>query len=88
MKNAAEYSRGYQAGIKKNAKDLESVQSDLRQLKLSAESKNERVYMKSLELALKHCGGWGIGGKPIKNAQGYCQLAKIFADNSIAEMDS
>ena len=88
MSNTQEYSRGYQAGKNKNAKDLEIAQRDLRELKLSTESKDERVYMKCLELALKHCGGWKIGDKKITNAEGYCRIAKIFAENSISEMSS
>ncbi len=88
MTNTVEYSRGYQAGVKKNAKDLEIAQRDLRQVKLSVERKDERVYMKCLELALKHCDGWKIDDKKINNTKGYCRLAKEFADNSISEMSS
>lgn len=43
--------------------------------------------MKSLELVLKHCNNWQFGKKPINDAEGYCRLAKIFADHSISELD-
>ena len=88
MSDTTEYSRGYNAGRNKHAKDLRVAQEELRLLKLNIEDRNERIYMKCLKLALEHCSGWTVGGERIKNAQGYCQMAKIFADNSISEMDN
>lgn len=83
MSNTPEYQKGYQAGRKRSARDVE----ELKQMRLALDERNERVYMKSLELALKHCGDWRIGKKPINDAEGYCKLAKIFADNSISILD-
>jgi hypothetical protein len=87
MTDTQEYSRGYRAGRKKNEKDVTRLQDELRTLKVKADERQERIYMQSLELALKYCSNWQIGGKPIKNAQGYCQMAKVFADNAITCMD-
>ena len=83
MKNAAEYQRGYQAGIRRSNKDRQ----ELEKLKLALDEQKERIYMKSLELVLKHCTNWTIGSKEINDAQGYCKLAKIFADNSISKLN-
>ena len=88
MGDTQEYSRGYQAGRKKNEKDVVKLQDELRLLKVKADERQERIYMQSLELALKHCGDWRIGKEPINNAEGYCKVAKIFADNAITCMDS
>lgn len=88
MANTVEYSRGYQAGRKKNTKDLKVAQRELRQLTIKADERKERIYMQALELTLKHCGHWQIAKKTIDNAEGYCKLAKIFADNAITCMDS
>lgn len=82
MTQAADYQRGYAAGRKKAEKELE----ELRLLRMAIDEKNERVYMKCLEMTLKHCGNWQIGKKQISNAEGYCRLAKIFADNAISEI--
>ena len=49
-------------------------------------TKKERIYMQCLELSLKHCSGWSIGGKKINDSEGYCALAKAFADNSISKV--
>lgn len=78
MTNKADYQKGYVAGKRKSDKDI---------AKLKADEREERIYMKCLELALNNCNHWKIGKKPIDNAEGYCRLAKIFADNSIAELD-
>ena len=88
MTSAQEYSRGYQTGRKKNEKDVTRLQDELRLLRIKANERQERIYMQSLELALKHCGSWKIGKNPINDAAGYCKLAKIFADNAITCMDS
>ena len=79
-----DYSRGYQAGIKKGAA---GKQAEIDLLKEKIDERAERVYMRCLEIALKHCDGWSIGKKRIDSAEGYCKLAKIFADNSISVID-
>ena len=78
--DGADYAKGYAAG----RKCLKQARAD-RAAEL-IELRRERVFMKSLELTLKHCSGWRIEGKTINNAQGYCRLAKIFADHAITAM--
>jgi len=75
MSNSLEYQKGYRAGRRKL-------------LQKERELRKERVYLKCLDMALKYCSGWGINKKEINNAEGFCQLAKIFADNSISKLDS
>ncbi len=79
-----EYQKGYVAGRKKADKD----RKELKALRLALDEQKERVYMKCLELVVRECGGWAIDSKEIKNAQGYCSLAKIFADTSIFKLNS
>jgi len=47
------------------------------------QTKEERIYLHCLSMVLDKCTEWEINGKKIKNAEGYCKLAKIFARNSI-----
>ena len=49
-------------------------------------TKYERIYMQCLDMALQHCNNWTIGKKKVNDADGYCQLAKVFADNSISKI--
>lgn len=42
--------------------------------------------MQTLEMVLKHCNNWTIGEKPINDAEGYCKIAKVFADKAIIMM--
>lgn len=83
MTQSKDYQKGYAAGRKKVASEID----ELKRLKMAVDEKKERVYMRCLEMTLKHCSGWRISGKAINNAEGYCRLAKIFADNAISEMD-
>ena len=46
-------------------------------------TKQERVFMQCLDMTLRNCDGWTIGKKKINDAEGYCKLAKIFADNAV-----
>ena len=48
-------------------------------------TKKERIYMQCLDMTLSNCSGWAVDGKKIDSAQGYCSLAKIFADHSISK---
>ena len=79
-----EYSKGYSAGVKKGAADK---QAEIDLLKAKIDERAERVYIRCLEMALKHCREWSIGGKRIDNAEGYCKLAKVFADESISVLE-
>ena len=79
-KNTADYQRGYRAGRKNLEQRVESLRKEL------TESREERIYMQCLEMTLKHCSCWQVGGKTIEDAKGYCALAKIFADNSISKL--
>jgi len=81
--SSKDYSKGYNAGRRHNDKQLELLAAELANLKATQETKQERIYMRSLEIALKHCDGWSVGNKKIDDVQGYCKLAKIFADKSI-----
>lgn len=79
MTDSTEYQRGYVAGRKRSQTDFDVDEA--------RKSRKERVYLKCLELSLKHCSGWTIGGEKINNAEGYCKIAKIFSDNSISKID-
>lgn len=73
----SDYQRGYAAGRRKGREDAE--RGDQR----------ERVYLRSLELVMTHCGnGWTIGDKEVNNAEMYCKLARSFADHAINEQRS
>jgi len=93
---ANEYSKGYAAGKKRSHKLIKDLEENVfalqKQLAIKPNpldkgipSKHERVYMKALELALKHCDNWRINDKKINDAEGYCTLAEIFAKNSITK---
>lgn len=82
------YSKGYAAGRAKHGDDIAALEREIARLRHLDVEQKERVYMQCLEMALKHCAGWQIGGKTINNAEGYCKLAKVFAENSISELNS
>jgi len=82
MRNQAEYQRGYSAGRKRS--DLD--RKELEKLKLALDDRKERIYLKCLELVVRECRGWTIGGKKLNDAEAFCLLAKIFADNSISKL--
>lgn len=73
-----EYARGYQAGLKRN----NLIKAENQQL-----AQKERVYIACLETVLRNCSGWQVGGKAIKDAEGYSNLAGIFAKHSISEIN-
>lgn len=73
-----QYQKGYRAGLKKGRLEAEAEM---------AAQRRERVYMQCLETVLKHCSGWSIAGKQIDNAEGYCTLARIFADHAITNIE-
>ena len=79
------YSKGYQAGKRKSAKDIAELTAEIRAIKRAKyDVREERVFIQCLELVMKNCGHWTVGDKPLNNAQQYCKLAKIFTDNSIS----
>ena len=82
-----EYSSGYSAGRRYNNDRLNRVTAELAALRASRETKQERIFMRSLEMTLKHCDGWTIGKKEINSADGYCKLAKVFTDHAISILD-
>lgn len=82
-----DYQKGYARGKKSaDAALLDEVRDLRRQVAELHDAKRERVYLSCLDSVLRNCSGWGIGGEPIKDAKGYCTLAKIFTDNSIEVM--
>ncbi len=87
MANSKECSRGYQAGRAKSNRDINALQKLVIELEVKSNERQERVYMQCLALALNHCDNWTIGKKKINDADGYCSLAKVFADNSISKLD-
>lgn len=72
-----EYQKGYAAGLRSKKSDAAA------ELKKIKDEQRERVYLRCLEIALTHCGGWSVGGKKISDCEGYSKLAKIFMDNAI-----
>lgn len=82
--NKADYRKGYNAGKMKAKSETNKLQTEIAQLKGNVAPQRERVYMKCLELVLKHCRDWDMAGEKIVSAGGYCKLAKVFADNSIS----
>ena len=82
------YSRGYQAGRRKTATDIDEVKQLMERIDSLTNQRRERIYLASLEVALKHCNSRAIGGKRIDNAEGYSKLAKIFTDNAISMLDN
>ena len=75
------YQKGYAAGNKnKKNEELDRFHKDNL-------DRYERVYLNCLELSLVNCNGWTIKGEKIKDAKGYCDIAKVFADNSISHIN-
>lgn len=81
-----EYARGYAAGKRKSAREIEGLKLEIKALGANVSERKERIYMKCLHMVLEHCGGWAVDGKEINNAKGYCTLARIFEKNAISEM--
>lgn len=50
------------------------------------QSQQERVYLECLKMTLEHCKNWSFGDERINDAEGYCKLAKIFAQHSIRKI--
>jgi hypothetical protein len=83
-----EYSKGYQAGVRRSAKDIAGLTEEIRAIKkVKSDIREERVFIQCLELVMKNCGHWTVGEKPLNNAEQYCKLAKIFTDNSISVLE-
>lgn len=45
---------------------------------------DEALMLEALDIALRNCSGWTIGGKPIRNGTGYVKLARVFVDNLLS----
>ena len=80
MSQFKEYSKGYKAGRRYCEQELADLRREAR------EKREERVYFDCLGLVLEHCDGWSMGGEKIKDADGFSNLAKIFADNAISRL--
>jgi len=82
-----DYQKGYARGKKSADKALLDEVRDLRhQVAELQGAKRERVYLSCLDTVLRNCKNWTIGDEKIKDAKGYCTLAKVFTDNSIEIM--
>jgi hypothetical protein len=81
-----DYQRGYVAGRKKTEADIQTEKEAHDRLNSIKALQRERVYLACLNMALQHCSNWSIGGEKIKDAAGYCKLAKVFAENSITNI--
>lgn len=86
MDKVQEYQRGYAAGRRKHERDIKALKKQVSELSFKSNERQERIFMQCLEMTLKHCDGWTIGGAKIDNAERYCRLAKVFADNAISEL--
>jgi hypothetical protein len=76
----ADYSRGYQAGLKKKTSEVLELQKEVSKLR---DEKRERVYLSCLRTVTANCSGWEMGGEKIDNTEKYTKLAEIFARHSI-----
>ena len=83
MAQHPEYSKGYSAGKRFHEKQLKSLLDEIARLQANQETKDERVFMKSLGIALEHCSDWTIGNKKMISMKNYCELARVMADNAI-----
>jgi len=82
--NDPNYQKGYDAGRRWAEKAIRRLEIQVDRLEQnSQQSKHERAYYQCLDLALKHCSGWTIGGEKINNSEGYCKLADVLARNAI-----
>lgn len=90
------YSRGYTAGraSKKEAStdaklktEITALKAELIRLQKIRGEQRERVFLRCLEMALRDCSGWRVGGEEIKDAKGYCRLAGIFANEAISNIN-
>jgi len=84
-----DYQKGYKAGRKRStvdAKEMQELRFKNEKLRQAMNDRRDNIYMQCLDMTLNHCNGWSIGDKTINSAEGYCRLAKIFADNSISTL--
>jgi len=87
MSQTPDYQKGYAAGRRRQAGDIQRLESEIRVFKKMSSARAERVYLKCLEMALNTSINWTIGEKKITDVKGYCTLAKEFSDNSISELN-
>ncbi len=59
------------------------ARKEIERLRDQLPSKDERVFLRCLEITLQNCDGWSIGKKKVNNAEMYVKLARFFADHSI-----
>jgi hypothetical protein len=80
-RKSKDYAKGYSAGRKYGERAIERTRRECE------ETRQERVYLACLDLALKHCSNWRIDDKEVKDCIGYSKLAKVFADNAISRIN-
>lgn len=83
-----EYAKGYNAGKRFAEKQLQSLSDEIAQLSATQETKDERVFMRSFEIALANCSSWEVAGKKMVDMASYCKLARIMTDNAIKVIKS
>lgn len=84
-----EYQKGYARG-KKSADDklLAEVRALRHRVAELEQSQKEHFYLSCLDIVLRNCSGWSIAGEKIKDAAGYCRLAKVFTRHAIEAANS
>lgn len=85
------YQRGYQAGrkcsIRKQSEQIDDLHRQLESFKNGAiKTQRERIYMECLEMVLRSCTNWSIGGEKVKTASSYAELADRFAKEAMKKV--
>ena len=81
---SADYQRGYAAGKRKSIVENTRLTGERKTAIENIQTQEERVFLRCLDMVMKHCRGWTINDVTINNAEGYCKLASIFAKNGIS----
>jgi hypothetical protein len=83
-----DYAKGYSAGRRYVDSEVLDLRRQVRDLERTAvEKRQERIYFNALNTVLAHCRRWQLGGKEITTGEGYGELAKIFAQHAISNID-
>lgn len=83
-----DYSRGYSAGRRHVDSEIIDLRRQVRDLERTAvEKREERIYFNALNTVLAHCPNWSLSGKPINSGEAYGELAKIFAQHAITNIE-
>jgi hypothetical protein len=82
------YAKGYKAGRAYVDKEILELRREVQRLEREThEKREERIYFNALNTVLAHCHNWKLGDKPINSSEGYGQLAKIFAQHAITNIE-